>query len=53
MNGQIIDGTDLPVRERVEGCGRQHTYTAGTAAYVRDDRVTPSKSYDFGLCGGG
>jgi hypothetical protein len=52
-NGQIIDGTDLPVRERVEGCGRQHTYTAGTAAYVRDDRVTPSKSYDSGWCGSG
>jgi hypothetical protein len=54
-NGQIIDGTDLPVRERVEGCGRQHTYTAGTVAYERDDqRISHSRSPALeNWCGGG
>ena len=56
VGDETVEGTDLPVFERVEGCKQRVHYRVSSIGYKAIDPVyrdTGSSSKEFRQCGGG
>ena len=55
IGDQMIEGTDLPVQERVEGCRQREDYVAKAHGYERIPRHVDVRidTRDLAQCGGG